>query len=37
MITGSFAGDTLTFTKGNGSQFSLEVNNVESASYAGFL
>lgn len=26
MITGSVAGDTLTFTKGNGSQFSLQVN-----------
>jgi hypothetical protein len=25
MITGSVAGDTLTFTKGNGSQFSLQV------------
>ena len=26
MITGSVAGDTLTFTKGNGSQFNLQVN-----------
>ena len=26
MITGSVAGNTLTFTKGNGSQFSLQVN-----------
>jgi hypothetical protein len=26
MITGSVAGDTLTFTKGDGSQFSLQVN-----------
>jgi hypothetical protein len=26
LITGSVAGDTLTFTKGNGSQFSLQVN-----------
>lgn len=26
MITGSVAGDTLTFTKGNGSQFSLQIN-----------
>ena len=25
MVTGSVAGDTLTFTKGNGSQFSLQV------------
>jgi hypothetical protein len=34
MITGSVSGATSTFTKGNGSQFSLTVNNVQSASHA---
>jgi hypothetical protein len=34
MITGSVSGPTSTFTKGDGSQFSLTVNNVQSASQA---
>ena len=34
MITGSVSGDTITFTKGDGTTFQLTVDNVASASYA---
>jgi len=35
LVTGSVANSTLTFTKGNGSTFSLTVNNVANATTAG--
>ena len=34
MVTGSVSGDTITFTKGDGTTFQLTVDNVASASYA---
>jgi hypothetical protein len=37
MITGSVAGDTLTFTKGDGSQFSLQVSVATGSLPAGVV
>jgi hypothetical protein len=34
LITSSILNDTITFTKGNGSTYSLTVNNVSTSSYA---
>ena len=34
MVTGSVNGDTITFTKGDGTTFQVTVNNVASASHA---
>lgn len=34
MVTGSVSGDTITFTKGDGTTFQVTINNVASASYA---